>query len=196
MRTDTAFLFALAAPLCFSGLLLAQHTIESDTNPMAGNRAAIAAGNRLYDSACQSCHGAGARGDRAPALATGVFRHGNADGQLFLNIRNGITGTAMPAFSQFTSDQVWQLVSYLRSLAGTVVVSERVAGDPAAGKAVFEGKGQCLSCHQVNGQGLPIGPDLSEAGRGSAQSLQSAILNPNQPAAAAAGGRGGGRGAF
>src|ERR1035437_8097748 len=109
MRTDTTFLFALVTPLCCGGLLLAQHTLESETNPLAGNRAVITADNRLYDSACQSCHGAGARGDRAPALATGVFRHGTADGQLFLNIRNGINGTAMPAFSQFTSDQVWQL---------------------------------------------------------------------------------------
>jgi mono/diheme cytochrome c family protein len=83
MRTDTRYLFALAAPLCLGGLLLAQHTLESDTNPLAGNGAAIAAGNRTYDSACQSCHGAGARGDRGPALATGLFRHGNADGQIF-----------------------------------------------------------------------------------------------------------------
>src|ERR1035437_8739012 len=167
MRTDTTFLFALAAHLCFGGLLLAQHTLESETNPLAG--------------------------DRAPALATGVFRHGTADGQLFLNIRNGINGTAMPAFSQFTSDQVWQLVSYIRSLAGTVVVSERVGGNPAAGKAVFESKGQCLSCHLVNGQGQPVGPDLSAAGNGSAQSLEVVILNPNQPPTAG-GGPGGGRG--
>jgi len=195
MRTNPRFLVALAALLCFGGLLLAQHTLESETNPMAGNRTAIAAGKRLYDSACQSCHGADARGDRGPALATGLFRHGSADGQLFLNIRNGINGTAMPAFSQFTSDQVWQLVSYIRSLAGTAVVSERVSGNPAAGRAVFEGKGQCLSCHTVNGQGQPVGPDLSAAGNGSAQSLQATILNPNQPPAAG-GGRGGGRGAF
>ena len=133
MRTGTRFLLALAAPLCFGGLLLAQHTGESDTNPLAGNGAAIAAGSRLYDSACQSCHGAGARGDRGPALAAGVFRHGNADGQIFLDIRNGIDGTAMPAFSQFTADQVWQLVSFIRSLAGTVVASERAGGDLAAG---------------------------------------------------------------
>src|ERR1019366_4206399 len=195
MRTDTRFLIALAVPLCFGGLLLAQHTLESETNPLAGNRAAITAGNRLYDAACQSCHGAGARGDRAPALAAGVFRHGSADGQLFLNIRNGISGTAMPAFSQFTSDQVWQLVTYIRSLAGMAAVNERVSGNPAAGKAIFEGKGQCLSCHTVNGQGQSVGPDLSAAANGSAQSLEAVILNPNQPPAAG-GGRGGGRGPF
>ena len=189
-RTQTTFLFASAAALCLGGLLLAQHTIESETNPLAGNRAAIAAGNRLYDSACQSCHGAGARGDRAPALATGVFHRGSADGQLFLNIRNGINGTAMPAFSQFTSDQVWQLVSYVRSLAGTAVAGERVGGNAADGRIVFEGKGQCLSCHTVNAQGLPVGPDLSAAGNGSAQALEAVIRNPNQPPAAAGGGRG------
>jgi mono/diheme cytochrome c family protein len=187
MRTRSTFLFAVAAPLCFIGPLLAQHTLESETNPMAGNRTAIMAGKRLYDSACHSCHGADARGDRAPALATGLLRRGNADGELFLNIRNGVTGTPMPAFSQFTSDQVWELVSYIRSLAGTVVVSERVSGNPAAGKAVCEGKGQCLSCHQVNGRGQPVGPDLSAAGSGSAQSLQAAILNPNQRIASAGG---------
>jgi len=185
----------VAAPLCCSGLLFAQHSLETEINPMAGNPAAVAAGKRLYDGACQSCHGADARGDRAPALATGVFRHGSADGELFLNVRNGVNGAGMPAFSQFTSDQVWQLVAYIRSLAGTVVVSERVVGSPAAGKAVFEGKGQCLSCHQVNGQGQPVGPDLSAAANESAQSLEAAILNPNQPGAAG-GGRGCGRGGF
>ena len=189
MKTPRRFLCAVAAPLCCGVLLVAQHSIETEVNPMAGNPAAIAAGKRTYDSVCQACHGAEARGDRAPALATGVFRHGNSDGEMFLNIRNGVNGTGMPAFSQFTADQVWQLVAYIRSLAGTVVVavSERVAGDPAAGKAVFEGKGQCLSCHQVNGQGQPVGPDLSSVGSGSAQSLEAEILNPNQQAAAGGG---------
>jgi putative heme-binding domain-containing protein len=38
------------------------------------------------------------------------------------------------------------------------------AGDPAAGKAIFEGKGNCLSCHRVDGVGSRMGPDLSEIG--------------------------------
>jgi PQQ-dependent dehydrogenase (methanol/ethanol family) len=177
---------SIAAALCLAGGLPAQHTLENEKNPMAGDRTAIAAGRRLYDQACQSCHGVEARGDRAPALASGAFRHGNADGELFLNIRNGIQGTQMPAFAQFTSDQAWQLISYLRSIGGTVVVGEKVNGDPAAGKVIFEGKGQCLGCHQVNGAGEPVGPDLSSAGRGPAAALEAAIVNPGQ---APAGGR-------
>jgi quinoprotein glucose dehydrogenase len=37
-------------------------------------------------------------------------------------------------------------------------------GDAARGKALFENKGQCLSCHRVNGNGSRMGPDLSEIG--------------------------------
>jgi mono/diheme cytochrome c family protein len=38
-------------------------------------------------------------------------------------------------------------------------------GDPARGQAVFESsKGNCLSCHRVNGRGSLFGPDLSAIG--------------------------------
>jgi putative heme-binding domain-containing protein len=40
----------------------------------------------------------------------------------------------------------------------------RGVGDPARGKALFEGKGQCATCHRVNGKGPRLAPDLSEAG--------------------------------
>ena len=173
-----ALLFCLAAWLAAQ-----QDTAETQKNPFAGNSGAVETGHKLYDQACQACHGQAARGDRGPALATGALRHGGADGQIFTSIRGGIRGTQMPAFSQFSADQVWQLVSYIRSLAGPASVRETVAGDPAAGRKVFEGTGQCLTCHMVHGQGLPVGPDLSSAGQKSAESLQASILNPNAPPA-------------
>jgi putative heme-binding domain-containing protein len=37
-------------------------------------------------------------------------------------------------------------------------------GDAARGKTIFEGKGDCLSCHRVNGNGSRVAPDLSEVG--------------------------------
>jgi alcohol dehydrogenase (cytochrome c) len=106
----------------------------------------------------------------------------------------------MPSFAQLTSDQIWQVVSYIRNLAAPVPVAEKVnGGNPDHGHRLFE-EARCLDCHQVNGLGTPIGPDLSASGRSSAEQLQAAILNPNQPAGggrgAAPGGRaGGGRGA-
>src|SRR3954470_1017146 len=128
---------------------------EAQRNPFAGNAAAIAAGRTLYSQACVACHGTDARGDRGPSLVSGNLSRGNADGEIFINIRSGIRGTQMPAFSTFTTDQTWQLISYIRSLAGPVApapsANEKVSGDPAAGKAVFEGKGGCLTCHMVGG---------------------------------------------
>src|SRR5207249_12232014 len=47
-------------------------------------------------------------------------------------------------------------------------------------ETVFFGKGGCAACHQVNGRGSRLSPDLSSIGRWTAQSLRETILNPNQ----------------
>jgi hypothetical protein len=39
------------------------------------------------------------------------------DGQLFWIIRFGSPGTSMPPHRKFTDEQIWELVSYLRTLA-------------------------------------------------------------------------------
>ena len=177
---------SLAAPLGFALWLTAQQdTAQTQRNPFAGDRTAAEAGRKLYDQACQACHGQAARGDRGPALSTGVFRRGGGDGEIFTNIRAGVRGTQMPAFGQLRAEQIWQLVSYLRSLAGPAAGHEVVAGDPAAGRKIFEGSGQCLTCHTVEGQGVPVGPDLTSAGGTPAERLQAVILNPNSPPAGA-----------
>jgi quinoprotein glucose dehydrogenase len=65
-----------------------------------------------------------------------------------------------------------------------------VPGDPARGKFLFEGKGQCLTCHRVNGTGGRFGPDLTEVGSARrnpradtsiplAKSLELSILEPD-----------------
>lgn len=38
--------------------------------------------------------------------------------------------------------------------------SPQIAPDP--GKAIFEGKGGCFACHGMNGEGAPLGPDLTD----------------------------------
>lgn len=162
------------------GILPAQDR-ASDTNPMANNRDALAAGRKLYDQTCQTCHGGEGRGDRGPALTTGKFPHGSDDGDIFRNIRNGIAGSGMPAFSILTADQIWQVVSYIRSLSGAAAAppNEAVPGDVAAGETMFFGKAACGACHQVNGRGGIVGPDLSAAGKSAAQSLRAKIVEPN-----------------
>jgi PQQ-dependent dehydrogenase (methanol/ethanol family) len=164
-----------------AGLLSAQdHAPEKEKNPFVGNAAAITAGARLYEQACQACHGGEGRGDRALALAAGVFKHGGADGEIFLNIRNGIANTQMPPFKRLTTEQVWQLVSYIRSLNSTAAATnERAAGNLAAGEQLFFGKANCAACHEVNGRGTIVGPDLSTAGRLPAELLRQKILTPS-----------------
>jgi alcohol dehydrogenase (cytochrome c) len=177
---------------CFPCLLAQRDVPEAQKNPFAANPDASTAGRKIYDAACQGCHGGEAHGsDRAPALG-GAPAHGNADGEIFQNIRAGIRGTAMPPFGQLTADQIWQVVSYIRSLAEPGSLAETVNGNTDRGQRVFEVEARCIDCHQVNGVGTPIGPDLSAAGTLPAEQIRARILNPNQPAAAS--GRGAGRG--
>jgi quinoprotein glucose dehydrogenase len=54
-------------------------------------------------------------------------------------------------------------------------------GDPVArGKAMFEGKGACQSCHRVNAVGSRVGPDLTSIGSIlSADALAKTLTDPN-----------------
>lgn len=165
--------FALAS-------LSAQHTPENEKNPLAGQPVAIEAGQKLFGQACQACHGGNAAGsERGPALSTGVFRRGAKDGEIFLNIRNGVAGTQMPPFARLQVQQVWQIVSYLRSLSGgPAATAEAVAGDPVQGERLFFGQANCAGCHEVNGRGGIVAPDLSSAASLSAKALREQIEKP------------------
>jgi putative heme-binding domain-containing protein len=56
----------------------------------------------------------------------------------------------------------------------------QASGDAVRGKAIFEGKGNCLSCHRVADRGSYMGPDLSAVGKDyTAESLHKAIVSPN-----------------
>jgi alcohol dehydrogenase (cytochrome c) len=190
MRTRTALF--VTTGLAALALILATHLAaqsdraEAQQNPFTGQPAAIAAGKTLYTAQCQNCHPTG----------IAIYQRGTADGEIFLNIRNGIRNTAMQPYTQLSTDQTWQIIAYMRTLsAGPAPVSattSAVTGDTANGKLVFEGKGACLTCHQFNGKGIAVGPDLTSSIL-TADQIQAAINNPNATAPPAAGG-GGGRG--
>jgi alcohol dehydrogenase (cytochrome c) len=181
--------FAIVAG-SLAALTMAVAAQQSDTtrNPLGTAAAAIAAGQRLYDQGCAGCHAAGAQGsDRAPAL-TGPFAHGGEDGDLFHSIREGVPGTAMTAHPGLNDQQTWQLVSYIRSLAGSappVSAGRGSSGDATAGRAVFV-RADCGACHEIDGVGGLVGPDLSTAARYGADALRRKILDPDQAIAAPA----------
>lgn len=64
--------------------------------------------------------------------------------------------------------------------APVVAGTGQSTGDAARGQAIFEGKGNCLTCHRVADQGSYMGPNLSAIGASlTAAELQKAILDPN-----------------
>ena len=55
-----------------------------------------------------------------------------------------------------------------------------VPGDAARGRALFESKGQCLSCHRAGDKGSRMGPDLTDvATRRTVDELTKALLDPS-----------------
>ena len=78
------------------------------------------------------------RRPRPPARTGTSLKHGNADGEIFQNIRTGIRGTPMTAFAQLSSYQIWQLVSYIRSLLRPGAREEAVVGNADRGRQIFE----------------------------------------------------------
>ena len=53
-------------------------------------------------------------------------------------------------------------------------------GDPGAGKALFEGRGECLACHSIANRGRRLAPDLSWIGLlRNADSLRESLVDPD-----------------
>lgn len=173
-------MLAKALPLCFlfATAAFAQHGVEGLSNPYKTPEDAEA-GGRIFRSHCAVCHGPEGSGGKAADLTLGRFRHGSSDSDLYKTISEGIPGTEMPGIF-FNGKQMWQIVAYVRSLSEGRA-AEQANGDPAAGKALFFGKGGCSNCHRVNGEGSRTGPDLSDIGAmRSLAHLEAALLDPDQ----------------
>ena len=134
-------IWAAVATLVLGVAPLAQQA-DTTRNPLGASPDASTAGQRLYDQTCQSCHGAAGRGDRGPALDTGRFARGGADGDLFHTIRAGVTGSQMPPFAGLSDTQIWQLVAYIRSLDPARGNAVAVAGRAAEGESTLLRQGR------------------------------------------------------
>jgi cytochrome c oxidase cbb3-type subunit III len=87
-------------------------------NPYEGNAAAIAEGQRLYNwFNCSGCHFHGG-GGIGPPLIKKEWIYGGEPANLFDTIVKG-RPNGMPSFGgKIPEYQVWQIVTYVRSLAG------------------------------------------------------------------------------
>jgi putative heme-binding domain-containing protein len=168
---------ALAVPL---GVILGGPSLQLNAQAPTGQYAPadIQYGSRIYAAQCTLCHGATGDTVAGVDLRSGRIRRATTDNELRNLITTGISGTAMPAF-KFDAAELTMLVAYLRNMRDFDSRSVTL-GDPGRGRTVFEGSGQCATCHRVNGKGPRLAPDLSDiAVVRSADALQRSILDPS-----------------
>jgi cytochrome c oxidase cbb3-type subunit 3 len=102
-------------------------------NPYEGNANAVATGAKLFVAYnCVDCHGADGSGAMGPSLADGRWHFGGAPAEVFESIYQG-RPEGMPAWGSLISpDQIWLLVTYVRSLE----VKKNVTTENFTGKTV------------------------------------------------------------
>ena len=167
-----------AAALLGSAAIVAAQNPSTAGHPGEYARGDIEYGARLYAEYCERCHGANGVGVAGVDLRSGKFRNATSDRQLANVITDGFPTAGMPPLDLDPADLAG-LVAYLRNM-NAVDPGSLKPGSAERGRAVFEGKGGCLSCHRVNGNGSRKAPDLSNVGalRG-AGFLERTLLDPS-----------------
>ena len=167
MRINTYARVLAAVALLVGVPAAAQHDTAADIDD----------GGRVFRDTCANCHGPDGDEVAGIDLGRGVFRRAKTDQDLVQIIRTGIPGTAMPA-TTFSEAQALQVVAYLRSVAATKR-SASGTGMADRGRAIFEGKGACTTCHRVDANGARLGPDLTNIGQlRRAVELEASIVDP------------------
>jgi cytochrome c oxidase cbb3-type subunit III len=141
------------------------------------SQADIQYGAAIYAAQCVGCHGPNGDQISGVNLRGGKFKRASTDDQLRGLLTTGIAGTAMPAFN-FDPSELTGIVAYVRNMDAFDARAVAI-GKAEPGRAVFEGKGACMTCHRVNGKGSRQGPNLSQIGsRRPASVLQQSLLDP------------------
>ena len=165
-------------------------------------------GRRVYETYCIGCHGENGMGD-GPAAAmlnpmprnfvNGDYKYFHfgepppfpLDESLKITVRNGLPGSAMPAFPLLSDQEINDVVTYIKSLREggwenttdsieSVTVVVEVEG--TSGEEIFANAG-CNGCHQLDAAGAVggVGPSLNDVGaRLSSDGIKASIVNPNE----------------
>jgi putative heme-binding domain-containing protein len=142
------------------------------------SQADVEAGFNLYNSNCITCHGSNGDAIAGVNLRTNQFRRVSSDSDLNRLIQTGIPGTAMPP-GRYSTGELAALVAYVRAMRD---FDTRPAGRGNAlrGETIFEEKGNCTTCHRVNGKGSRVAPDLTDIGAIRApEALQRSLIDPS-----------------
>ena len=145
----------------------------------------IAKGGLFYNANCFQCHGRDGDQISGIDLRRGLFRRSQSDEDLAQTITRGTPG-GMPAF-KLDPAELTGIVAFIR--AGFDASASVKLGDAGRGRSLFQGKGECVSCHRVAGKGPRSAPDLSDIGIARAPAMlersirdpSSALLPINRP---------------
>ena len=167
--TRRVLVSTLFAVLWISAPVVAQDHAEYEP-------ADIEYGLSVYRAQCATCHGESGAEIAGVDLRSGQLRRAGSDRELRGLISNGIPGTGMLAFD-LDSAEMTGIIAYLRNM--NYEVDAVTVGDAGRGRTVFEGKGDCLSCHRVKDRGPRVAPDLTAIGRTRAPSaLRRSLIDP------------------
>ncbi len=136
----------------------------------AYDAAAVGNGQKVFQSNCAFCHGANAKGgESGPDLLRSVVVLDDDNGEkIGVVILNGRLDKGMPKFP-LSQEQISDIAMFLHqrvkdaALRGTYQVLNVVSGNAEAGKAYFNGAGNCASCHSVTGDLAHIGSKYDPA---------------------------------
>jgi mono/diheme cytochrome c family protein len=87
------------------------------TNALFGTADSRAAGQQLFEAHCAECHGADARGKgHHPSLRSERVQEQATPGDLHWLLVNGVLGRGMPSWRKLPDPQLWQIISFVKSL--------------------------------------------------------------------------------
>ena len=156
---------------------------ENRQNPVPASEKVIQQAGQTYMESCALCHGMDGhartelgRAMYPPAMdLTSPHVQHWTDAELFWIIQNGVRLTGMPSWKASISDtDTWKLAQFIHNLPRTTAAAAptrqpqagvtRPEVDAAAyGKTLYRQEG-CFMCHQLNGEGGKVGPDLTVEG--------------------------------
>jgi len=159
---------------------------EHKRNPVPDTAQVVEQGRLVFVQSCAICHGTDGRGRTdlgrnmyPPAMdMTSPHVQHWSDAELLWIIQNGVRLTGMPSWqSSLPETDGWKLARFIHSLprlnaataapaapSQTLLTSEPAKGDLIKyGKTLYKQEG-CFMCHQLNGEGGAVGPDLTIEG--------------------------------
>lgn len=155
---------------------------QKRSNPSPSTDANILAGQQVYLQQCALCHAADGHAATKLGLAmyppamdlTSPHVQRWTDAELFWIIQNGVRLTGMASWKTMVSEQdTWKLVDFIHALPklAPILAAQQEEAEAAKSQAELIAYGRklyrqegCWGCHQLDGEGGKVGPDLTIEG--------------------------------